>query len=200
MGFSNAYGIEKNIYNANRGIKVLNPEFKKYQVVKMACTFGYIPIVEHDVLYLTRLDHVITVGDGSYPDSQFIIDINNIKARYNKMLNAAGEKDINKYYPPIDQTLKSTEEMASPEADDSVMYAARLLESIDKSKLDDVSSNDLRNLINASMEDAIDALENQTTWGKDIAESVKYFWTNNGYMINRQTTEALGGGPHALGE
>lgn len=184
MSFGSVYGIQK--YHDDKETRV-NKDYSRYQTIKAALLFGYkIDITSNGQIMLTNLlaknkQNRTIVIDALYPNSVFKANFQTLTEEYNDLVdNYCSRNDI-KYIPNKDVyaaqvgMAKNKLEEAYPYTKDPQDKAKDLLVSMKNAKK--------REAFVKNYEEQFKQAEhvlNSTTWGKSIAQALKYFWEHSG--------------------
>lgn len=199
MGFSSAYNIPKTVTKQfSDGSKVLaiNPEFKKYQVVRFATLLGAQPTLSNQKIMLSwggSNTKGIIIDGGKYSNTTYINDVFKCKEIYNSFLNSNGFVGSNKM-PAYEYDLELRNQIDAQldeysEGDDPILYVSRLLTSMDNHCSNKGISKMFKTFINKSKNQTQEMLES-TDWGNDISKALEYFYKSNDYILNLDETSA----------
>ena len=206
MSFSNAYYIpktEKKTYANGREIWQMPDDFKKYQLLRTGALFGLNISANDNKIMMSNGSMAIVIDGRNIPDYVFVSYMQKIREQYNTIRRYAlagtdPEKLQSKKYDIIQPAPGVSPEDAYPEDKDPQIYLEDLfadLQATGKTEKHTILKNNILAQISA-----VTHLTRTTTWGskalaadetKCLADSLKKFFENNDYTINRQAAQGL---------
>ena len=183
MSFGSVYGIQKYLDNEDTRV---NKDYSRYQTIKAALLFGYkIDITSNGQIMLTnslaknKQNRTIVI-DALYPNSVFKANFQTLTEEYNDLVdNYCSRNDI-KYIPNKD-VYAAQVGMAKDKLEEAYPYTK---DPQDKAKdlLVSMKNDKKREAFEKNYEEQFKQAEhvlNSTTWGKSIAQALKYFWEHS---------------------